>query len=79
MILTLSECSSPNQPKNKTLEIPEQKVSQLLALRFFLATDAACFPRAVRVAFGRWAIVRFSFAAPAALTMFFLAAFFCFC
>ena len=37
-----------------------------LALRFFLATDEACLPKAVRTDFGRCAIVLFFFAADAA-------------
>ena len=39
-----------------------------------LATLEACLPRAVRVDFGKCAIVRFLFAAAAAFLMFFLAA-----
>ena len=46
--------------------------------RFFRATFAACFPSAVRTDFGKWAIVRFFFAAAAAFLMFRLAAFRCF-
>ena len=42
--------------------------------RFSRLTLFACFPSAVRVFFGRCAIVRFRFAAPAALLMFFRAA-----
>lgn len=42
-----------------------------------LATLEACLPRAVRVDFGKCAIVRFLFAAAAALLMFLLAACFC--
>jgi len=48
------------------------------ALRFLLATDAACLPRAVRVDFGRCAIVRFLLAADAAFLMFFRVARVCF-
>jgi hypothetical protein len=47
--------------------------------RFRLAACAPFFPRAVRVFFGRCAIVRFRLAADAAFLMFFLAALFCFC
>jgi hypothetical protein len=43
-----------------------------------LRTFAACFPSAVRVAFGRCTIVRAFRAAAAAFLMFFLAARFCF-
>jgi hypothetical protein len=46
-------------------------------LFFFLATDEACLPSAVRTDFGKCAIVRFLFAAEAAFLMFF-AAFLCF-
>jgi hypothetical protein len=42
--------------------------------RLLLATLAACLPKAVRVFFGRLAIVRFFFAAWAAFLMFFRAA-----
>lgn len=45
---------------------------------FFLATDEACLPSAVRTDLGRCAIVRFFFAADAAFLMFFRAALFCF-
>ena len=44
---------------------------------FFLATDEACLPSAVRTDFGKCAIVRFLFAAAAAFLMFFFAAFLC--
>jgi hypothetical protein len=43
-----------------------------------LATFAACLPNAVLTDFGRWAIVRFRFAAAAAFLMFLLAADLCF-
>jgi hypothetical protein len=43
----------------------------------FLATDEACLPRAVRVDFGKCAIVRFLFAGDAAFLMFFFAAVLC--
>lgn len=46
--------------------------------RFFLATEDACLPNAVRTDFGRCEIVRFLFAAAAAFLMFFRAALFCF-
>ena len=54
--------------------------SQLLLrdFSFFLATDEACLPSAVRTDFGKCAIVRFLFAADAAFLMFFFAAFLCF-
>jgi hypothetical protein len=42
-----------------------------------LATLDACLPSAVRVDFGRCAMVRFLFAVAAAFLMFFLAACFC--
>jgi predicted outer membrane protein len=45
---------------------------------FFLATDEACLPSAVRTDFGKCAIVRFRFAAEAAFFMFFRAAIRCF-
>ena len=45
---------------------------------FLRATFDACFPSAVRVAFGRWAIVRFFFAALTAFFIFFRAAALCF-
>ncbi len=45
---------------------------------FFLATDEACLPSAVRTDFGKCAIVRFRFAADAAFLMFFFAALLCF-
>jgi hypothetical protein len=51
---------------------------QPLLRDLFLATDEAFFPSAVRTDFGKCAIVRFLFAADAALLMFFFAAFFCF-
>jgi len=44
---------------------------------FFLATDEACLPSAVRTDFGKCAIVRFRFAAEAAFLMFFFAALLC--
>ena len=44
---------------------------------FFLAASAPFFPRAVRVALGRWAIGFFFFAAAAAFLILFLAAAFC--
>jgi hypothetical protein len=46
--------------------------------RLCLATFAPCFPSAVRVDLGRWAMVRLRLAACAAFLMFFLAAFLCF-
>jgi hypothetical protein len=51
-------------------------VSQLLPLdfRFFLATDEAFLPSAVRTDFGKCAIVRFRFTADAAFLIFFFAA-----
>lgn len=52
--------------------------SQPLLRAFFLfATDEACLPNAVRTDFGKYAIVRFLFAAEAAFLMFLFAAFFC--
>jgi hypothetical protein len=42
----------------------------IMAYRFFLATAAPFFPSAVRVFFGRCAIVRFLLAAAAAFLMF---------
>ncbi len=46
-------------------------------LRVARATLAACLPKAVRVDFGRWAIVRFFRAAAAAFLMFLRAADLC--
>jgi hypothetical protein len=51
---------------------------QLAFFRFCCATFAACFPNAVRTDFGKWAIVRFFFAAAAAFLTFRRAAFRCF-
>lgn len=45
--------------------------------RFRRATLAPCLPSAVLTDLGRWAIVRFFFAAAAAFLMFFRAAFRC--
>jgi hypothetical protein len=55
-----------------------QRPSQRERLAAFrLAAFAACLPRAVRVFFGRRVMVRFRFAALAALPIFLLAAAFC--
>jgi hypothetical protein len=55
-------------------------ILQLLPLDFlfFLATDEACLPSAVRTDFGKCAIVRLRFAAAAAFLIFFFAALLCF-
>ncbi len=53
--------------------------SSCQSARFFLAAFAPSLPSAVRVFFGRWAIVFFFFAAAAAFLIFPFAAVRCFC
>jgi hypothetical protein len=56
----------------------EHSQPRLRDLLFFLATDEAFFPSAVRTGLGKCAMVRFLFAEDAPFLMFFLAAVFCF-
>src|SRR5439155_15848416 len=74
VFVVISGCTDANVTLHE-----QARISQLLPRerRFFLATEDACLPSAVRTDFGRWAIVRFRFAADAAFLMFFFAAFLC--
>ncbi len=73
MLVVISRCADANFTSH------EGASSQPLLrdFLFFLATDEACLPRAVRTDFGKCAIVRVLFAAAAAFLMFFFAALFC--
>ena len=65
--------------REQSLARPQSAYNRLLSYpRFWFRTFAACFPSAVRVDFGRCAIVRFRFAARAALGIFLRAAALCF-
>jgi len=67
--MPMAACSSPTGNK------PGFQAAR--ALRLLRATLAACFPKAVRVDLGRWAMVRFFRAAAAAFLMFLRAADLC--
>ena len=74
MLVVISGCADTNLTGHERCNVSQPLLRDFL---FFLATDEACLPRAVRTDFGKCAIVRFLFAADAAFLMFFFAAFFC--
>lgn len=75
MLVVISRRADANLPYHAQCVCSQ---APLWDCRFLLATDAACFPSAVRTDLGRCAIVRLRFAAEAAFLMFFLAALRCF-
>jgi hypothetical protein len=74
MLVVVAGCANANVTRHECRNIQPR----LRDFLFFLATDEAFFPKAVRTDFGKCVMVRFLFAADAALLMFFLAAVFCF-
>lgn len=75
----MTKCTGPTTDQAAVRGPDNRRSDQdfFFAPRRCRATLAACLPRAVRVFFGRLAIVRFFFAAAAAFEMFRLAALFC--
>jgi hypothetical protein len=73
MLVVISGCAHANLTSHEGVSSQSLRRDFL----FFLATEEACLPRAVRTDFGKCAIVRFLFAASPAFLMFFFAALLC--